>query len=293
MTKAQLTNQTRPARRRAVRSNVNGRGFGDPVSPAHGMRVSEALYWARYYETADGSYEWNNGVLEEKPLPDYRRIAMYDWFLTLLRSYLEVNPIAKLLHLEMGFRLAMPDKTTIRKPDLFVVRNDNPVPLGETDRSYHGICDLCVESLSDSSRDESERDTVVKKREYAVVGVKEYYILDPDGQMAFYRRNEAGAYEPLPADADGVICSSVLPGFQFRIADLYLMPPQETMAEDPVYRHYVLLKLQAEMQRAEVAEERAEVAEERAEVAEERMLAERNRAERYAALLRNLGIDVA
>ena len=160
-----------------------------------------------------------------------------------------------------------------------MVRNDNPVPLSETDRSYHGICDLCVESLSDSSREESERDTVVKKREYALVGVKEYYILDPDGQMAFYRRNEAGAYEPLSADADGVIRSSVLPGFQFRIADLYLMPPQEMMAEDPVYRHFVLLKLQAEIQRAEVAEER--------------MLAERNRAERYAALLRNLGIDVA
>ena len=285
MTRTQLTNKTRPARRRPVRSNVDGRPIGDQISSAHGLRVMEAEYWARYYEVADGSYEWNNGVLEEKPLPDYRRIAMYDWFLTLLRSYLEVNPIAKLLNLEMGFRLAMADKTTIRKPDLFVVRNDNPVPLGETDRSYHGICDLCVESLSDSSREESERDTVVKKREYAVVGVKEYYILDPDGQMAFYRRNAAGAYEPLPADTDGVICSSVLPGFQFRIADLYLMPPQEMMAEDPVYRHFVLLKLQAEIQRAEVAEERAAIA-------AERMLAEQQRAERYAALLRDLGIDV-
>ncbi len=285
MTSTQLTNKTRPARRRPVRSNVDDRPIGDQALSAHGLHVSEAVYWARYYETGDASYEWNNGVLEEKPLPDYRRIAMVGWFLALLRSYLEVNPIAKLLHLEMGFRLAMPDKTTIRKPDLFVVRNDNPVPLRETDRSYHGICDLCVESLSDSSREESERDTVVKKREYALVGVKEYYILDPDGQMAFYRRNEAGAYEPLPADADCVMRSSVLAGFQFRIADLYLMPPQEIMAEDPVYRHFVLLKLQAEIQRAEVAEERAEVA-------EERMLAERNRAERYAALLRNLGIDV-
>jgi len=71
----------------------------------------------------------------------------------------------------------------------------------------------------------------------------------------------------------------VLPGFQFRISDLYLMPQQEMMAEAPVYRHFVMLKLQAEMQRAEAAEER--------------MLAERDRAERYAALLRNLGIDVA
>lgn len=116
-------------------------------------------------------------------------------------------------------------------------------------------------------------------------GVNEYYILDPDGQMAFYRRDDAGAYEPLPTDADGVIHSSVLPGFQFRVTDLFLMPPQKMMAEDPIYRHFVLLKLQAEIQRAEIAEERAEVA-------EDRMVAERIRAERYAALLRDLGIDV-
>jgi Uma2 family endonuclease len=217
---------------------------------------------------------------------------MYGWFLTLLRAYLEVNPVAKLLFLEMGFRLAMPDKTTIRKPDLFVVRNDNPTPLRETDRSYRGICDLCVELLSDSSKEEVERDTVVKKQEYALVGVKEYYILDPDDRMAFYRRNETGAYVPLLPDADGVVHSAVLPGFRLRIADLYKMPALEEMAEDPIYRDFVLLRYQAEKRRATHAEERAEDAEERAEDAEARMLAERARAERYAALLRERGIDV-
>lgn len=59
----------------AVRSNVNGRGFGEPASSAHGLRVSEAVYWARYYDTADASYEWNNGVLEENPLPDYTTVG--------------------------------------------------------------------------------------------------------------------------------------------------------------------------------------------------------------------------
>jgi hypothetical protein len=37
------------------------------------------------------------------------------------------------------------------------------VPLGDKDRSYHGIFDLRIESLSDSSEKEVERDTVVKK----------------------------------------------------------------------------------------------------------------------------------
>lgn len=106
-----------------------------------------------------------------------------------LRTYLEVYPIAKYLFLEVGFRLVLPNKTTIRKPDLFVVRNDNPVPLHDTDRTYAGISDLCVESLSDSTQEEIERDTITKKHEYAQVGVKEYYILDAGDEMNFYRLN--------------------------------------------------------------------------------------------------------
>ncbi|MCL4832909.1 MAG: Uma2 family endonuclease [Caldilineaceae bacterium] len=263
-----------------------------------GVAVTEDVYWAHYYDTADVSYEWNNGILEEKPVSDYRTVTIYRWFLMLLHAYLEVNPIAKLLLLETGFRLALPDKTTIRKPDLFVVRDDNPVPMQETDRSFRGICDLCVEALSDSTRAEAERDTVVKKQEYAQIGVKEYYILDWDERTAFYRRTPAGAYERIQPDAKGVLRSEVLPGFQFRVADLLTQPTPEDMAEDPVYRHFVLLRFQAVKERAEVAEDRAEVAEDRAAVAEDRAAvaedraaAERLRAERYAAKLRELGIE--
>ncbi len=233
-----------------------------PVS-LDGLAVTEEVYWARYYDAADVSYEWNNGILEEKPVSDYRTVTIYRWFLMLLQAYLEANPIAKLLLLETGFRLALPDKTTIRKPDLFVVRNDNPVPMRDTDRSFRGICDLCVEALSDSSKAEMERDTIIKKQEYAQIGVKEYYILDWDERTVFYRRTSAGAYEPILPDAEGVLRSEVLPGFQFRVADLRNQPSMEEMAEDPVYRHFVLLKYQAVKERAE----------------------------RYAAKLRELGIE--
>ena len=258
-------------KRQPERAIANGHRVVEQWTSLDGVHVSEDVYWARYYEDPDVSYEWNNGILEEKPLPDYRRITMYGWFLLLLRSYLDVNPIAKMLFLEMGFRLILPDKTTIRKPDLFVIRNDNPAPLHDRDRSYRGVCDLCVESLSDSTREEIERDIVVKKQEYADIGVKEYYILDPDDQMAFYRRNSLGAYEPIQPDSEGVLHSDVLPGFQFRVADLYSVPTLETLAGDPVYRHFVLLQYQAVKQQAETAQVRAEVAEERAELAEERV----------------------
>ncbi len=255
------------------------------------MAVSEEEYWAQYYEKSDTSYEWNNGILEEKPVSDYRRATLYGWFLILLRAYLETHPVAKMLFLEMGFRLALPDKTTIRKPDLFVIRNDNPVPLGDRDFTYRGIGDLCVESLSVSTKKEIERDTVVKKSEYEGIGVQEYYILDPDDRTVFYQRNPMGKYEPMEADAEGILRSQVLPGFQFRVADLFSMPTLEELADDPIYSSYILLKYQTVKQRAELAEERAEMAENRAELAEERVAAEKARADRYAAILRDLGIS--
>lgn len=270
-----------------VRIGANGYSVGKEPLSLDGLAVSEEEYWAFYYEKADTdtdtSYEWNNGILEEKPMPDYRRVTLYGWFLMLLRAYLETNPVGKLLFLEVGFRLALPDKTTIRKPDLFVIRNDNPVPLADTDRSYRGICDFCVESLSVSTKKDIERDTVVKKREYKGIGVQEDYILDPDDRTVFYQRTPAGVYEEMKADAEGILRSRVLPGFQFRVTDLFSMPSLETLAQDPVYSPFVLLQYQAAMQQIEVVKERAEAAEEQAAL-------EKARADRYADLLRAKGI---
>ena len=42
-------------------------------------RVSETEYWENYYENSDHHYEWNNGYLEEKPMPDHVSYLMYDW----------------------------------------------------------------------------------------------------------------------------------------------------------------------------------------------------------------------
>jgi len=233
-----------------------------------GLFVSEEVYWAQYYAHPDFSYEWNDGYLEEKPMTDYIKTATFHWFTKVLDSYLEVNPIAKLMTLEIGFRLALPHKTTIRKPDLSLVLHSNLIALGDTDRTYRGTFDLCVESLSDSSKKEIERDTKVKKGEYAGIGVREYYILDPSGvHQAFYYRNHQGIYQPIQA-IDGVIRSTVLPGFQFRIADLSRRPPLISLVTDNVYRNFVHLDYQAEKARAEQERSRAEQEKARADRAE-------------------------
>jgi hypothetical protein len=135
-----------------------------PLSHA-GLRVTEADYWRDYYPEADRHYEWNNGILEEKPVSDVETIAVYRWFLALLTHFLRVHPIAEPVCLEFGFRLPLPlpTGTVIRKPDLGVVRHDNTQPLRPLDCSYRGVFDLCIEALSDQDRLGIERDTLVKK----------------------------------------------------------------------------------------------------------------------------------
>jgi hypothetical protein len=249
---------------------------------ADGLWVSEETYWKDYYLEADIHYEWNNGRLEEKPVSDYETYLVYAWFVELLRHFLRARPMARMIALEMGFRLPLPDKTVIRKPDLGVVRDDNPQPLRPRAASYRGVFDLCIEALSVKERRGIERDTVTKKAEYAAGGVPEYYILHPAPEhQAFFTRTPAGVYVPLVPE-DGVIRSLALPGLQFRLADLTTQPAPETLRRDPVYADFLLPGWQeAERQ---VATERAarRLAESRAAAEAQRAMAEARRADAEA-----------
>lgn len=239
-------------------------------------RVSKAEYWQQYYDHPTSNYEWNNGYLEEKPVADYANVQLYFWFLELLRSYLRVQPIARTTALEMAFEMIFGTQSSIRKPDLGVVLNSNSIPLKYRDRRYQGIFDLCIESLSDSNKAAIERDTVVKYQEYAQAGIQEYYILDERQRETVFLENVGGLYRPLP-QMNGVVQSKVLPGFQFRVEDLYRQPSLVELAIDPVYQGFVLLEYQAERMAKQQETQRAE--------------RERAEKERLAAKLRALGID--
>ncbi len=224
-----------------------------PPSAKEPLRVSEAEYWKTYYEYPDHSYEWNNGLLEEKPMPDFLSISLYQWFYRLLEEYLTVFPIGRMMILEMGFRLELgKKKVSIRKPDLAVILHSNLVEAQPLDRSFRGVCDLCIEFLSDSTPAEVERDTVHKKREYAKAGVAEYYILDRlRKHTAFYFLNEQGVYERMKHQEPGVIHSRVLDRFAFRLEDLEKQVAFETLIEDPLYQPFLLKSFQQERQQKE------------------------------------------
>lgn len=250
----------------------------NPFAPDEGRHVTLEEYWAKWYEHPypdfDVSYEWNNGILEAKPLANAPQLDLGYWFLALLHQYVHTHSIAKLINMETGFVLTMADvaepsgtRKAVRKPDIGVILNSNPVSWGRTDqRSFAGVCDAVVEFLSDSTLAEVLRDTEEKKRDYALAGVQEYYILDPTGEhMHFYRLTPQGQYDEIQPDAEEVIRSQLLPGFQFRLSDLYELPELEELALVEVYRGYVLLKYQAAVAAAATEAAARQQAEQRVE----------------------------
>ncbi|MBF0227686.1 MAG: Uma2 family endonuclease [Desulfobacterales bacterium] len=221
--------------------------------------VTEEEYWEKYYECSDINYEWNNGILEEKPVSDLENIRNYRWLLNLLERYLAFNPIAEMVMLEFGFRMSIKGKVAIRKPDIGIILNTNAVSIEKYDRSYGGIFDICIECLSDSTKKEAERDTIEKKYEYSNAGVQEYYIIDKEnGETEFYCLSKKGRYKKIKQESGEIIKSSVLPGFQFRIKDLYSQPSLVEMANDEVYKHFVYKEYQWEKERADKEKERAD-----------------------------------
>ena len=240
-------------------------------APDDGRYVTLEEYWARWYENPyrdiDVSYEWNNGKLEAKPPHSAPQLVLCNWFLDLLRRYISTHAIAKLINLETGFVLTIEDpaepsgqREAVRKPDIGVILKSNPAPWGGVDqRHFGGVCDMVVEAVSDSTLAEVLRDTEEKRRDYALAGVKEYYILDPSGEhMRFYRLISGGQYEEIQPDAEGVIGSEVLPGLQFRMEDLERQPDLVELALDDVYSGYVLPKLQIAINRAKAEAQRAD-----------------------------------
>ncbi|MCZ0941392.1 MAG: Uma2 family endonuclease, partial [Caldilineaceae bacterium] len=112
--------------------------------------------------------------------------------------------------------------------------------------------------ISDSTQVEVRRDTQEKRRDYALTGVQEYYILDPTGEhMHFFQLTPDRQYEEIQPDAEGVIRSQLLPGFQFRHSDLYELTALEELALDDVYQGFVLPKYQESLAARQQAEQRA------------------------------------
>jgi Uma2 family endonuclease len=90
--------------------------------------------------------------------------------------------------------------------------------LTDADTLKFPIPDLIVEVLSPSTE---ERDRGIKFLDYALHGVGEYWIIDTVAETVELYRLAGDVYPPTLAQADGLLCSDVIAGFEIPVRALF------------------------------------------------------------------------
>lgn len=139
------------------------------------------------------------------------------FLVTLLNSFVDANSLGEVFHEPFNMKLqpGQPGRT----PDVFVVLAAH---LGRVAGNHLlGAADIAVEVLSTGT---AATDRGAKFYEYEAGGVTEYWLIDPQREVAeFYHLDDRGHYQLMPT-SDGVFRSDVLPGFFLRVAWLWDRP---------------------------------------------------------------------
>ena len=105
-------------------------------------------------------------------------------------------------------------KDTVVQPDLIVVCDDEKL----TERGVVGSPDLVIEILSRST---ASHDRVTKYNKYLKVGVKEYWLVDPNRQEVVVNILRSNRYLPKTYKMGDTIKASVLDDLYINVTDLF------------------------------------------------------------------------
>jgi Uma2 family endonuclease len=111
------------------------------------------------------------------------------------------------------------DKHNSVIPDLVFVSNAQRSKLLGQERLTWAP-DLAIEILSPGAENQ-RRDLKLKAEMYAALGVREYWVVDPENQTARILRGESG-FETVVLGADDEITSpGILPGFRLKVGSIF------------------------------------------------------------------------
>ena len=177
------------------------------------MSYEQFLEW-----TDDKTHaEWIDGVVQlMAPVADGHQ-DISGFLAALLRLRAEQRNAGRVLTAPFQMRLSTIARG--REPDILFVDQSRLDRIMRT--HLDGPADLVIEIVSPESvlRDRGE-----KYGEYETAGVREYWIIDPDGQRADFFSLTNGRYERIPVADDGIIRSIVFPDFWITVGWLWQRP---------------------------------------------------------------------
>jgi Uma2 family endonuclease len=157
-------------------------------------------------------HEIIDGAHYVSPCPNTRHQELSVRLVMALGIYLSDHPIGKVFHAPFDCLLTLFD---IVEPDLLVVLADQASIL--TDKHIRGAPAIVIEILSPGT---SRRDRGIKRNLYDRVGVREYWIVDPqrDAVTVFRRSGKDLVPSSVLTAANGErLTSPLLPGFALEL----------------------------------------------------------------------------
>ncbi len=187
-------------------------------------QVTEKItYEAFLQKYMDVHAEYLNGKVNVLMTASDKHQNISDWLTAILRLFIESFDLGWIR--SAPFNMRLPDRNYGREPDiLFVSKNRLDII-----KSSHLAepADLVIEIVSPESVGRDRGDKFV---EYETAGIPEYWLIDPDRELAeFYQLTAAGHYHPAPFDEQGRFHSTVLPGFWLEVAWLWQEPLPKVM----------------------------------------------------------------
>ncbi|MCY3022333.1 MAG: Uma2 family endonuclease [Planctomycetota bacterium] len=171
-------------------------------------------YWTEeeYLEldrTGNMLVELTDGYVEVLPMPTWEHQKIVLWFAGALLAFIGPRKLGEAVCAPVPTRLR---KNKWREPDIIFVLKEH-VPQG----GYPDHADLAVEVVSEDAKSR-QRDYRDKRKDYAVHGVSEYWIVDPQAEQITVLTLKAGRYVERGVFKKGTMASSaLLKGFEVSV----------------------------------------------------------------------------
>lgn len=192
--------------------------FGEPVWELARLFPSQGSWSEKAYLALDTGrlIEFSDGFLQVLPMPTRTHQLIVGFLYRRLFAFVQAHYRgAEVLFAPMPVRLF---DREYREPDV-IYRSAERVR--QDPGAYPQTADLVIEVVSGSKGDR-ERDLVDKRRDYALAGIPEYWIVDPQEEVIIVLRLEGKEYaEHGRFIAGDTATSALLPGFSVPVADVW------------------------------------------------------------------------
>jgi Uma2 family endonuclease len=138
--------------------------------------------------------EFDHGRVEVLEMPSELHQLLVAWLYRTLLTFVEAADLGTVLFAPFPVRLW---EGKLREPDVLFMRREHA---HRRHQRYWQGADLVMEVMSP---DDPKRDREIKRREYALAGIPEYWLIDP--------RDETVTVLTLPEDSDAYAVHGVFP----------------------------------------------------------------------------------